>query len=67
MGSKLTYRLKKSLLCTAKGRPALRHREKQRAKPEIVRKSGLVSEVNKKAKMGGGGLGEGGLRILKKW
>ena len=29
----------------------LRHREKQRAKPEIVRKSGLVSEFNKNAKM----------------
>ena len=43
----LTYRLKKSLLRTAKGRPALRHREKQRAKPEIVQKSGLVSEFNK--------------------
>ena len=38
MGSKLTYRLKKSLLRTAKGRSALRHREKQRAKPEIMRK-----------------------------
>ena len=31
MGSKLTYRLKKSLLRTAKGRSALRHQEKQRA------------------------------------
>ena len=38
MGSKLAYRLKKSLLRTAKGRPARRHREKQRAKPEIMRK-----------------------------
>ena len=47
MGSKLTYRLKKSLLRTAKGGSALRHREKQRAKAEIVRKSGLVSEFNK--------------------
>ena len=46
-GSKITYRLKKSLLRTAKGRSALRHREKQRAKAEIVRKSGLVSEFNK--------------------
>ena len=51
MGSKLTYRLSKSLLRTAKGRSALRHREKQRAKLEIVRKSGLVSEFNKNAKM----------------
>ena len=51
MGSKLTYRLKKSLLRIAKGRPALRHREKQPAKPEIVEKSGLVSEFNKNAKM----------------
>ena len=51
MGSKLTYRLKKSLLLTAKGRSALRHREKERTKPEIVRKSGLVSEFNKNAKM----------------
>ena len=34
MGSKLTYRLKKSLLRSAKGRAALRHREKQRAKPQ---------------------------------
>ena len=50
-GSKITYRLKKSLLRTAKGRSALRHREKQRAKAEIVRKSGLVSEFNKNAKM----------------
>ena len=50
-GSKHTYRLKKSLLVTTKGRSALRHREKQRAKPEIVRKSGLVSEFNKNAKM----------------
>ena len=50
-GSKHTYRLKKSLLCTTKGRSALRHREKQRAKPEIVRKIGLVSEFNKNAKM----------------
>ena len=40
MGSKLTYRLKKSLLRTAKGRSALRHLEKQRAKPEIVRRVG---------------------------
>ena len=47
MGSKLTYRLKKSLLLTAKGGSALRHREKQRAKAEIVRKSGLVSEFIK--------------------
>ena len=31
MGFKLTYRLKKSLLRTAKGRSALRHQEKQRA------------------------------------
>ena len=31
MGSKLTYRLKKSLLRTAKGRSTLRHQEKQRA------------------------------------
>ena len=51
MGSKHTYRLKKSLLRTAKGRPALRHREKQRAKPGIFRKSGLVSEFNKNAEM----------------
>ena len=50
-GSKITYRLKKSLLRTAKERSALRHREKQRAKAEIVRKSGLVSEFNKNAKM----------------
>ena len=50
-GSKITYRLKKSLLRNAKGRSALRHREKQRAKAEIVRKSGLVSEFNKNAKM----------------
>ena len=50
-GSKITYRLKKSLLRTAKGRSALRHREKQRAKAEIVRKSGLVNEFNKNAKM----------------
>ena len=50
-GSKITYRLKKSLLRTAKGRSALRHREKQRAKAEIVHKSGLVSEFNKNAKM----------------
>ena len=50
-GSKINYRLKKSLLRTAKGRSALRHREKQRAKAEIVRKSGLVSEFNKNAKM----------------
>ena len=49
--SKITYKLKKSLLRTAKGRSALRHREKQRAKAEIVRKSGLVSEFNKNAKM----------------
>ena len=47
MGSKLTYRLKKSLLRAAKERSALRHREKQRAKPEIVPKSGLVSEFNR--------------------
>ena len=51
MGSKLTYRLKKSLLCTAKGRSALHHQEKQRVKPETVRKSGLVSKFNKDAKM----------------
>ena len=50
-GSKITYRLKKSLLRTAKGRSALRHRENQRAKAEIVRKSGLVNEFNKNAKM----------------
>ena len=50
-GSKITYRLKKSLLRTAKGRSALRQRKKQRAKAEIVRKSGLVSEFNKNAKM----------------
>ena len=36
---------------SAKGRSALRHRENQRAKPEIVRKNGLVSEFNKNAKM----------------
>ena len=38
-------------LRTAKRRSAVRHREKQRAKPEIVRKSGLASEFNKIAKM----------------
>ena len=51
MGSKRTYRLWKSLLRTAEGRSALRLREKQRAKLEIVRKTGLVSEFNKNAKM----------------
>ena len=50
MGSKRTYKLKKSLLRSSKGRSALRHREKP-AKPEIVRKSGLVSEFNNNAKM----------------
>ena len=47
----ITYRLEKSLLQTAKRRSALRRREKQRAKPEIDRKGGLVSEFYKNAKM----------------
>ena len=51
----ITYKLEKSLSQTAKGRPALRRREQQRAKPEIHRKGGLVSEC------------EDGLRILKTW
>ena len=46
----ITYKLEKSLSQTAKGRPALRRREKQRAKPEIHRKGGLVSEFYKNAK-----------------
>ena len=40
VGSKLTYRLKKSLLRTAKGRSALPHREKQRAKRDIAGRVG---------------------------
>ena len=47
----ISYRLEKSLLQTAKGRSALRHREKQRAKPEIDCKIGLVSEFYKNAKI----------------
>ena len=53
MGSKLTYRLKKSLLRTAKGRSALRHQEKQRV------------NRNKKIKMRK--KCEDGLKILKAW
>ena len=59
MGSKRTSKLKKSLLRSSKGRSALRHREKP-AKPEIVRKSGLVSEFNNN-------ICEDGLKILKTW
>ena len=47
----LMFRWAPKSLRTSKGRSALRHREKQRAKPEIVRKSGLVNEFNKTAKV----------------